>query len=225
MDTSIQVGWDWTKAANLERWKRPEGAVMELVSFFPDPSKIKVFDLGCGIGRHTVFFSKLGASVSATDISDYAVDNTKKWLLEEHLKAEVRIGKITEIEESNETFDVVIAYRVIHHAIRTDIERAFREVYRILKPRGYFYGTLKSIQEQVPKNATKIDEQTFIWHDPPEKGIPHFYSKNEDLMTFLARFEPIKLLFCEKYHSFNEIDQKKEVWYEFLVQKPGTDRG
>lgn len=37
-----------------------------------------VLDLGCGMGRHSVFFAKQGFDVTATDISEKGVEETQQ---------------------------------------------------------------------------------------------------------------------------------------------------
>ena len=57
---SIQIGWKWAEVEDTSGWKIPDGPVMSLIySLGRDPNK-KVYDLGCGIGRHAVFFSSQG---------------------------------------------------------------------------------------------------------------------------------------------------------------------
>src|SRR5690349_1934076 len=51
----------------------------------------KVLDLGCGIGRHIVFFEKLGINTYGVDLSQEAVTVAKQWLEKENIDSEERL--------------------------------------------------------------------------------------------------------------------------------------
>ncbi|MHA2330339.1 MAG: class I SAM-dependent methyltransferase [Candidatus Hodarchaeales archaeon] len=92
-EKSLQLGWKWGEVKDINEWKKPDGPVMRLsYSLGRDPN-IKVYDLGCGVGRHTIYFALLGYQVSASDISEEAVKKTKEWLNKKELKADVQQGR------------------------------------------------------------------------------------------------------------------------------------
>ncbi|MHA2176081.1 MAG: class I SAM-dependent methyltransferase [Candidatus Hodarchaeales archaeon] len=78
---SFQVGWKWGEVKDISEWKKPDGPVMRLAYSLGKDSDIKIYDLGCGVGRHTIYFALLGYQVSASDISEEAVKETKEWLI------------------------------------------------------------------------------------------------------------------------------------------------
>ena len=49
-------------------------------------------DLGCGIGRHTILFAQNGFNTYAFDLSEEAVNATKKWAEELNLNVDYKIG-------------------------------------------------------------------------------------------------------------------------------------
>ena len=224
---SIQAGWKWEEVKDFEGWKIPDGGVMRLIYLLGRDSDKKVYDLGCGIGRHTVFFASHGFQVCASDISIEAVKKTKEWLKKENLIAEVQQGLMTNINQPDGTFDLVISLNVIYHALRDDIIKAIEEVFRILKPGGYFHGTFLTKKRNVSftdENNIILDDQTIMIKGGIEDGIPHFFSHTEDVLNFLSKFYIESLvrveLFQPPYTLENISSQQSGEYIRFLAKKP-----
>ncbi|TFF84016.1 class I SAM-dependent methyltransferase [Candidatus Heimdallarchaeota archaeon] len=219
MNDSLQVGWKWKEVDDESFWRIPNGEVMALIYYLgKDPSKI-VYDLGCGLGRHTVYFAAQGYQVYASDISAVAVKETKAWLAAEGLSAVVEQGKMTTIKQPSETFDLVVSFNVIYHAYKKNIEKAITEIYRILKPGGLFFGTFLSKNPDSPFRSPEVAPQTIIKYGGVEDGIPHFISTKKDVLTFLKDFEFLYLN-CNEYFSPSQLhDEHGSIHYHFLVQK------
>ena len=73
--------WDWGKVSGKDvgYWKTPATESYYLASRWRGQGKQDFLDLGCGLGRHSVFFAKKGFHTSAFDLSREAVEQTKKW--------------------------------------------------------------------------------------------------------------------------------------------------
>ena len=222
---SIQKGWEWSKVKDLEYWQLPDGFLMNL-PYKIGPPPAHVLDLGCGIGRHTVYFAAQGYHVSAIDIMEDAVYKTKEWLARENLEADVKLGKMTKLDYLDNHFDLVIAYNVIYHAFKFDIFKTLDEIFRVLKPGGYFFGTLltKDRDEPFTKNLNEVvDDQTIIKQDDIEPGVPHFFSYYENILEFFEKFE-IKELYCKQFfpppYTLENLSVKRGGHFIFLVKKP-----
>uniref|UniRef100_A0A7C4NSL9 Class I SAM-dependent methyltransferase n=1 Tax=Thermodesulfobacterium geofontis TaxID=1295609 RepID=A0A7C4NSL9_9BACT len=70
-------GWDW-KEIKEERWDTPAEEVYYLLNRWKDQGKSRFLDLGCGRGRHSIFFAKHGFEVYATDISESGIEILKE---------------------------------------------------------------------------------------------------------------------------------------------------
>jgi len=94
-----------------------------------------VLDFGCGLGGNSLRFAKYGAEVYAFDISSESVNTTKKLLADngfsDKLHAETMDGENMTYEDDK--FDVIVCSGVLHHV---DVEQAFPELARVLKPTG-----------------------------------------------------------------------------------------
>ena len=220
---SLQVGWDWKKVKDFSYWKMPDGHVINL-PYRIKKQTAKVLDLGCGVGRHTIFFSSIGYDVSAMDISEEAVRKTKEWLDEEGLKAKVETGKMTDLPYPDDNFDLVVAFNVIYHAYKHDIIKTISEISRVLKSGGYLFLTLLTKDPEIPFYGKGIvDEQTIIKLEEPEKGIPHFFFRLEDVFEFFKDYEFKDFYYKEWYSiptTIEKIKKKKgSGHYILLAQK------
>ncbi|MBN2152915.1 MAG: class I SAM-dependent methyltransferase [Candidatus Lokiarchaeota archaeon] len=191
-------------------------ALAPLLSAWPRP---RVYDLGCGLGRHLAFFSSAGCDVAGSDISADAVAESARVLRAMGVVPDVKEGRMTSIDQPSGSFHLVIALRVIHHAVMAEIEGVIAEVHRILVPGGYLFATFKADAEPRPPGATIVDAQTAIWQDEPEKGIPHFYSRREDVFGFLHAFEMVSLKYCEAYEPPGFEAGRRNAWYEVLAKR------
>lgn len=102
---------------------------------FGDVSGKRVLDLGCGAGEASVYLARLGARVTALDISP-GMCHTAEELARFHGVGDRMSVVCAPAEEAGlaaESFDFVFGYGVLHH---TDIPSTARAVERLLAPRG-----------------------------------------------------------------------------------------
>ena len=97
-----------------------------------------VVDLGCGIGRITQFMADDFDQVYGVDISGEMIKQAKK-----RLKGCKNVGLVETdgwtIPLADNSIDLVFSYLVFQHfKNRKMVEANFKEVYRILKPKGMF---------------------------------------------------------------------------------------
>jgi SAM-dependent methyltransferase len=215
----MQTGWNWKVVKDTAKWKQPDGAVMALVPLLSAWQRPRVYDIGCGLGRHLTFFSSIGCDVAGSDISPEAVAESSRVLRALNVVPDVKEGRMTRIDQPDGAFSLVIALRVIHHATKSDVVKAITEVHRILVPGGYFFATFKADTEARPKSAIILDAQTAIWQDEPEKGIPHFYSRRDDVLDFMGKFTTVSLKYCDAYEAPGFVAGKINAWYEMLAKK------
>ena len=93
-----------------------------------------VLDIACGTGVLTEQFVRMGANVTAIDLTPKAVELTKKRLALYGLVANVIEGDAQEMPFADNTFDYVCAWGCLMHMPRT--EKAISEIHRVLKPGG-----------------------------------------------------------------------------------------
>lgn len=103
-----------------------------------DPSSIA--KLGCGGGRNARELLKLfpEASLTALDHSEVSLGKTVKTNRKEILSGRCRAvsGDVSELPFESETFDLATAFETVYYW--PGAEMCFREVYRVLRPKGLF---------------------------------------------------------------------------------------
>ena len=93
----------------------------------------KVLDAICGNGETTGFLVKNGAQVTGLDISSGTIKNyQKKWP-----QCETKCASILETGFADNHFDCVVVVGGLHH-LHPYVSDAVTEIYRVLKPGGYF---------------------------------------------------------------------------------------
>jgi 2-polyprenyl-3-methyl-5-hydroxy-6-metoxy-1,4-benzoquinol methylase len=120
-DTIKSFNYQWTNLKdsqyilNDEKWKNNvENYILDEISITRDQIKNKtVIDVGCGGGRWTYGFAKLGCKVTAVDVSEGPVKITKEFVP----SAEVIISDLFDLPTKlgGRTFDIIWCWGVIHH--------------------------------------------------------------------------------------------------------------
>jgi ubiquinone/menaquinone biosynthesis C-methylase UbiE len=94
----------------------------------------KLLDIACGTGVLTEQFVRMGADVTAIDLTPKAVELTKKRLALYGIQANVMEADAQKLPFPDHSFDFVCAWGCLMHMPKT--EQAIAEIKRVLKPGG-----------------------------------------------------------------------------------------
>jgi 2-polyprenyl-3-methyl-5-hydroxy-6-metoxy-1,4-benzoquinol methylase len=97
---------------------------------------LTVLDAGCGTGRWTYAMASLGARVVAVDVSDAAVDQTRK-ITRDVGEVEVVQASLLALPFEPAQFDFVVSWGVLHHTL--DTHAAFRTIAPLVRPGGHLH--------------------------------------------------------------------------------------
>ena len=102
-------GWNWemVQGEHEEYWKNPCIEAYYLANRWLSQDKKDFLDLGCGLGRHSVFFGKNNFNVSCMDISKNAIERTKQWAEEEGLSFNYKVSDMLNLPYEDESFDCI----------------------------------------------------------------------------------------------------------------------
>ncbi len=216
-------GWNWNivKEDFEEVWKNPSIESFYLVNRWKSQDKKDFLDLGCGLGRHSILFGKNGFNVYCLDISENAIDRTRKWAEEEKIECNYKIGDMLELPYKDESIDVIYSRNVISHTDTEGVKKSINGIKRVLRKNGECYLTLCSKETWGFKQTdwTKIDENTKLrMEDGPEYKVPHFYA-DYDLIKEL--FKDFKIELINHIEDFYEDKGKlfSSYHYHVLVKK------
>jgi len=123
--------WANMKYYSIERRSR-EFVLKNLRRFAKDK---KVLDYCCGNGEDSIVMGKAGAkSVTGIDISSVSIENCRALAERNGLdNCEFKIADAENTGFADDTFDFISEYGCLHHL---ELDKAYRELARILKPGG-----------------------------------------------------------------------------------------
>jgi SAM-dependent methyltransferase len=101
---------------------------------FAQSKNLRVLEVGCGLGTDGAQFAKAGASYTGIDLTQAAVDLTKKRFELFQLPGTFRIADAERLDFPDNSFDLVYSHGVLHHT--PDTAGAVREIHRVLRPGG-----------------------------------------------------------------------------------------
>ena len=110
--------WDW----------RQMGAIL-----LGDLAGKELLDYGCGMGEEAVYFAKLGAHVTAIDISEVGIASLRKRAAYHQVNVRAFEMRCDPTTFSDESFDRIHGMGILHHV---GIDSALTEVRRLLRPGG-----------------------------------------------------------------------------------------
>jgi SAM-dependent methyltransferase len=96
----------------------------------------RVLEIGVGLGADHQVLTEAGAKVVGIDLTERAIEHTKRRMGIFGLTSELRVGDAENLDLPNDSFDLVYCYGVIHHS--PDTKKAASEIMRVLKPGGVF---------------------------------------------------------------------------------------
>lgn len=207
-------GWNWREVKE-ERWDIPAEEVYYLSCHWKELNKLRFLDLGCGKGRHSLFFAKQGFEVYAIDISESGIRILKERAKEEGLSINTTCGDMHSLPFPAEFFDCVLSYHAIYHTDRKGLEKSISEVYRVLREDGEFYVTFNSKLSRSFNNPNNIvlEDGTVIKKEGIETGIPHYYVDRDEIFEIMKDFEILNMRYVE------EILPKRSNKYFVLARK------
>lgn len=97
-------------------------------------SGARVLEIGVGLGADHERFAQAGAQLHGIDLTQRAVDNTRRRLELNGLSSQLAVGDAEDLAFPDRAFDLVYSWGVLHHS--PDTHRAIREVWRVLRPGG-----------------------------------------------------------------------------------------
>jgi len=224
-EKTILMGEQWNKIFEQQGkvFAKPQEDIPTIVKLFKKRGVKRVLDLGCGSGRHAVYLAKRGFEVYGIDIAPEGIKITKDWLKKEKLKASLKIGSVyKKLPYRDNFFDAIISVQVIHHARIKTIQKAIREIERVLKPNGLIFVTVprlfsKRNLKDLSKKAKiwklkRIESRTFIPLNEDEKGLIHYYFNRGLLRKEFKNFKIQDIWFdTKRYHCLlGELKSKND---------------
>ena len=95
---------------------------------------LDVLEIGVGLGADHQRFAEAGARLHGIDLTQRAIDYTRKRLDLFDLQSDLQIGDAEDLVFGDEKFDVVYSWGVLH--VSPNTQKAIQEVHRVLRSGG-----------------------------------------------------------------------------------------
>lgn len=182
------------------------------------PQEIKVLDLGCGIGRHVIFFEKMGIEAFGIDLSSEAIKIAKEWANMEninHFHDKLVEGNISSLPWKDKTFNFMVSHGVLDSMPFKIAKKAIQESQRVLKEDGLFYCDLVSGDDFYHSREYCGEEIVKTDHEKNTVQSYFNFSKIKELIDGFFSIEECKLIKQENcisggFHSRYHLILKKE---------------
>lgn len=126
----IEAGYGWPLEVDLQ-----------LIEFLKEIQKTlntgKTLDLGCGEGRHAIYFAEKGFDSYGIDYIEIAIEEAKQKALEKGVSVNFQAMNVLMLEFRDNFFDVVLDWSVLDHIKPKDWDTYVSDISRILKSGGY----------------------------------------------------------------------------------------
>jgi len=230
----VEKYWDYValeaeeheKKVRLEKWrkaarnwladyadKRAKDFVMNVVeNIIKLKRSAKVLDVGCGPGKWTETFAKMGCTVTAIDISSKMIELARKRMQKGKLEnVNFHLMNVSELNFPDNAYDMVNCVTVLQHIFDEEKwEKAVYEMVRVTKPSGYILLFEMAPHFTLKKNTSHLRIRTM------KKYIQEFQKAGANLVYWRAvdLSFPITFLGLRKYAS----SFSRDVYY-FLTRK------
>lgn len=141
---SVQAGKIWEKQS--EKWTILARAGYDIFrdyvntpgffSTLPHVKGLRCLDVGCGEGHNTRLLAKKGAKVIGLDISPNFIKHARNTEKVEKLGIQYTVGNGTKLPYGEAEFDFVASFSTMMDI--PELDQVIAEVWRILKPGGFF---------------------------------------------------------------------------------------
>lgn len=166
--------------------------------------KIKILEVGCGSGGNLWMLANEGFRTYGLDISSKSIQITKKILGKINLKANLKVGSMTNLPYKNNYFDCIIDVFSSSCLDSKDGQSFLNEAHRTLKKNGSFFSYFPSKNSKMFKLKKKkmIDRDT-IFNITKKKNayrinnFPFRFLSKKQYMSFLKR-NNLKIFYLEE---------------------------
>jgi ubiquinone/menaquinone biosynthesis C-methylase UbiE len=182
----------------------------------------KVIELGCGGAENSIVLAKKGAICTGVDMSTEQLKYAKNLMIEHDVKIELIQGDIENLTMfDDETFDIAISIFALDWM--QDLNAAFKEAHRILKPHGIFvfstqhpiYNLLgaEDLDLKELKIAQSYFEKEWIFKDSKGIELRVHASKISDIINGVIRIGfSIENILEPKPLEADVIPQRQEIF-------------
>jgi len=171
----------------------------------------KLLDIGCGFGKDLAYFEKEGAEVYGIDLSERMIELAKT---QNPTLQNLSIQDFNNTNFENNFFDIIISRYALHYS--EDLETTFKEIHRILKPKGLliflvahpllgFVAKKEKIYNKMEIVEIPIYNNTFVVKEPTHTFSDYLNKFVLENFEFLSFYENSDLENASREADFKEV--------------------
>lgn len=183
----------WRERNAHELWSVPDAEVVALLETLRGEGAKRVLDLGFGLGRHVILFAREGFDTYGIEPAQSGFAYCEGWLEAEGLRADIRIGEMTELPFEDGFFDFVLSWNVIYHGTLSQLRRALWEICRVTRQGGLVYVTLNSTRNKHYGQGTEVEPNTFLNPMKADGDLPHHYSDEDEVKALFEDWDVVRM--------------------------------
>jgi SAM-dependent methyltransferase len=131
------------------------------LEMLPNVNGLSGLDVGCGEGHNTRLVAKQGARMTAVDISRNFVRKAREAEQERPLGIRYELASAVDLPFEGENFDFAVAFMSLMDIPET--ERVLTEVFRVLRPGGFFQFSISHPCFDTPHRKNLRDETGYTY--------------------------------------------------------------
>lgn len=192
---------EWDQILREEWYSReePEEVVVDFARRLKEKkSGLRMLDLGCGAGRHTVYMAGQGFEVHGADSSRTGLELTQKRLRSHDLRGHVLKCDMKGLPYVDSCFDTVVCLHAIYHQNPADIRRTISEITRVLRKGGFLLVNFLSNRTYSYGRGVKVGKNTFVEQEGFEKGVMHHFVDEKEIRSFFRKLSILSLKLSER---------------------------
>lgn len=190
-----QKEWSALHADLRHQPKYPSSDVVSFV-FKNLPKGGKILDLGCGAGRHLKFLAENGFECYGIDYSQNGIKASELLLLECGLKAQLQVASADDLPFEDNFFDGLLCYGILLYNPKNVIEKAAKEMHRVMKKGTKAYLHLRGTEDYRFVNGEKLNEYEAIVRETipkrpafGENGMKMYFFDEDEIKRVFADFK------------------------------------
>jgi ubiquinone/menaquinone biosynthesis C-methylase UbiE len=159
---AISKGWKWeVLSKDDEYWNTPDFMMHYLHNRWKKSNFDTFLDIGCGLGRHSIYMAENGFNVYGIDSSNYVIDTVKEKAYLKGLDIKLSVGDISSLPYENESVDCIAAIGVLSNSDKSGISIILKEMHRVLREGGETYFNIISKISDMGNNEELINGNSF----------------------------------------------------------------
>lgn len=202
--------WDGLHSQARFRPRYPsEHVVRFLLGHYPDSLRasggLRAIDIGMGGGRHSRLLGELGFAAVGSDISIAGLLHTRESVVCDGRGPPLVLASMAALPFRADSFDAAVSFGVFYYGNCITMRRAIGELYRTLKPGGWGFVVLRTVDDYRYGKGEPLEPDTFrlTISDTNELGaVMHFLSEGSVPKYFeqfaLVEFEKAEATFRDR---------------------------